>query len=147
LKGLAGGPLGDGGLTEEGREQSRALARRLSITGELASASAFYTSTLPRAVETGEIVFSAINAALVPTQDAALAELAVGEADGLTWAEIKARYDLPDWNVDPTQVNVPGGESLITFYERCVSAIDRLSRRGCGYSFTAEDRTLLNDRD
>ncbi|MGB7103823.1 MAG: histidine phosphatase family protein [Acidimicrobiales bacterium] len=129
VKGLAGGPLGDGGLTEEGSAQARALAHRLSITGELATASAFYTSTLPRAMQTGEIVFPAINPALVPTQDAALGELAVGEADGLTWAEIEARYELPNWNVDPTQVNVPGGESLIAFYERCISAIDRLVAR------------------
>jgi broad specificity phosphatase PhoE len=129
LKGLAGGPLGDGGLTDAGREQARALARRVAATQELASARAFYTSSLPRAIETGEIIFPAINESIVPIQDEDLGELRVGEADGLPWGEIEARFALPNWDVDPTQVNVPGGESLVNFYERCVSAIDRLVTR------------------
>jgi len=128
-KGLAGGPLGDGGLTDLGVAQARALARRLSLTRELVSASALYTSTLPRAIETGTIVFPAINPDLVATSDEALCELGVGEADGLTWVQIAGRYALPDWDVDPSQVNVPGGESLLGFFTRCVGAIDRLIAR------------------
>ncbi len=34
-EGLAGGPIGDGGLTALGRRQAMALARRLEITKEL----------------------------------------------------------------------------------------------------------------
>jgi probable phosphoglycerate mutase len=129
LKGLAGGPIGDGGLTEAGREQARALARRVGITKELASADAFYTSTLPRAIQTGDIVFPSINPLLVPVQEEDLSELRVGEADGLPWGEIEDRFPLPNWDVDPTQVNVPGGESLVSFYERCAAVIDRLVAR------------------
>lgn len=129
FKGLAGGPIGDGGLTDEGREQARALARRVSITKELSGASAFYTSTLPRAIETGEIVFPSINESLSPVQEEDLGELRVGEADGLPWSEIEERFPLPNWDVDPTQVNVPGGESLVSFYERSVAIIDRLVAR------------------
>lgn len=125
-EGLAGGPLGDGGLTDLGRRQSEALARRLSITKELANAEAFYTSTLPRAIQTGEIVFPAINPDLVAVRDEALCELSVGEADGLTWGEVQARYQLPDWNKEPGTVNVPGGESLLGFFERCVDALERI---------------------
>ncbi len=76
LKGLAGGPIGDGGLTDVGRRQAHALARRVSITKELSSASAFYTSTLPRAIETGEIIFPSINPTLVPVPEEDLGELA-----------------------------------------------------------------------
>jgi broad specificity phosphatase PhoE len=125
-EGLAGGPIGDGGLTDLGRRQALALAHRLAITKELAKASAFYTSTLPRAIETGEIVFPAINPDLVAVQDESLCELSVGEADGLTWAEVQARYVLPDWNIDPSLQNVPGGESLLGFFQRCVDAIERI---------------------
>jgi len=128
-KGLAGGPVGDGGLTELGRAQATALATRLAITGELEAASAFYTSTLPRAIETGAIVFPAINARLTPTQDEALCELGVGEADGLAWAVVNERFTLPDWSADPYGVNVPGGESLMGFFDRCVEAIERLVAR------------------
>jgi 2,3-bisphosphoglycerate-dependent phosphoglycerate mutase len=127
--GLAGGPIGDGGLTDLGRAQATALATRLAITGELSSADAFYTSTLPRAIQTGALVFPAINPALAIAQEASLCELGVGEADGLTWPEVSERYALPDWNVDPYQVNVPGGESLMGFYDRCVAAIESLVAR------------------
>ncbi|HEV3187043.1 MAG TPA: histidine phosphatase family protein [Acidimicrobiales bacterium] len=128
-KGLAGGPLGDGGLTEHGRSQARALARRLTVTRELASASAFYTSTLPRAIETGAIVRPAINEDLIAVEDEALCELGVGEADGMTWSQIAETYKLPDWDLDPSQMNVPGGESLLGFFQRSVDAIDRLVAR------------------
>ncbi len=125
-EGLAGGPIGDGGLTELGRRQSMALARRLEITKELSNAGAFYTSTLPRAIETGEIVFPAINPNIVAVRDEALCELSVGEADGMTWAEVEARYVLPDWDRNPGQQNVPGGESLLDFFERCIDAFERI---------------------
>ncbi|HEY1761871.1 MAG TPA: histidine phosphatase family protein [Acidimicrobiales bacterium] len=124
--GLAGGPVGDGGLTDLGIRQATALAGRLAITKELSSASAFYTSTLPRAIETGEYVFPAINPDLVAVRDESLCELSVGEADGLTWAEVQARYVLPNWDETPDARNVPGGESLLGFYERCVSAMERI---------------------
>lgn len=128
-RGVAGGPLGDGGLTERGRSQARALARRLTVTRELAAASALYTSTLPRAIETGAIVRPAINDALVAVEDEDLSELGVGEADGMTWTQIAERFALPDWDRDPSQANVPGGESLLGFYARCVGAIERLVAR------------------
>jgi broad specificity phosphatase PhoE len=125
-KGLAGGPLGDGGLTELGRSQAEALAHRLAITAELRSASEFYTSTLPRAIETGDIVFPAINPDLVPRREEDLGELRVGDADALTWTEIEERYALPNWDVDPSQVNVPGGESLLEFFARATAVIDKI---------------------
>jgi broad specificity phosphatase PhoE len=128
-KGLAGGPLGDGGLTDLGRSQAGALAHRLSLTGELRSATAFYTSTLPRAIETGDIVFAAIDPDLVPLRDEDLGELRVGDADGLTWSEIEERFELPNWDADPSQRNVPGGESLLDFFARAVAVIDKIVAR------------------
>jgi broad specificity phosphatase PhoE len=128
-RGLAGGPIGDGGLTDLGRAQAHALARRVTVTGELKGAGAFYTSMLPRAIETGEIVFAAINPDLVPRRDEDLGELRVGVADGLTWPEVKERFELPDWNVDASRRNVPGGESLVEFFYRARAAIERVVAR------------------
>jgi broad specificity phosphatase PhoE len=125
-KGLAGGALGDGGLTVLGRSQAEALAHRLTLTGELRAANAFYTSTLPRAIETGAIVFAAIHPDIVPARDEDLGELHVGEADGLTWTEIEARFELPDWETNPGQRNVPGGESLLDFFARAKGVIDKI---------------------
>lgn len=130
--GRAGGPVGDGGLTNLGRRQSEALRDRLALSHELDDATAFYCSTLPRARETAEILRSALPAHLTLLADDALVELKVGDVDGLTWSEIAERYDGPDWDVDPSQPCAPGGESLLAFFERCSQAIARLTERHPG---------------
>ncbi|NNN01069.1 MAG: histidine phosphatase family protein [Acidimicrobiaceae bacterium] len=130
-EGLAGGHVGDGGLTDLGRRQARALAERLAMSKELAGASAFYTSTMPRAVETGELLREVL-APLAPVRDDDLCEIGVGEGDGLTWAEFTSRFGSPDWDLDPFQITAPGGESLMGFYERCRLAIERLVQRHPG---------------
>ena len=124
-RGLAGGHVGDGGLTELGRRQAAALAGRLEMSRELDGASAFYTSTMPRAIETGDYLRRALMP-IEPVEDADLCEISVGEGDGLTWAEFTERFGSPDWDVDPYQITAPGGESLMSFYERCRLAIERL---------------------
>jgi broad specificity phosphatase PhoE len=123
--GLAGGPLGDGGLTPLGKRQAFALLERLKISGELSAATAFYTSALPRAIETGAILAEVLPG-LVPIRDADLNEISVGEGDGLPWAQYVEKYGAPDWDRDPTQITAPGGESLISFHQRCKEAIGKL---------------------
>ncbi len=127
--GLAGGPIGDGGLTPLGRRQAEALVARLIMSGELRKTSALYTSALPRARETGEILRAALPHGLVPVMDAALNEISVGEGDGLAWAEYVERYGAPDWDLEPNALTAPGGESLLGFHERCRAAIERLVAR------------------
>lgn len=126
--GLAGGPIGDGGLTPLGRRQAQALVDRLVMSGELSKASALYTSALPRAIETGEMLRAALRD-LVPVVDADLNEISVGEGDGLPWAQYVERYGAPDWDLDPNALTAPGGESLLGFHERCRAAIARLVAR------------------
>jgi len=127
--GLAGGPLGDGGLTPLGCRQAQALADRLTSSNELSSATAFYTSALPRAIQTGEILSAALPKTLEAVVDAALNEISVGGGDGLPWAEYVERYGSPDWDLDPEALTAPGGESLLSFHERCREAIARLVAR------------------
>ncbi len=129
--GLAGGHVGDGGLTSRGRRQADSLARRVEMSGELSGATAFYTSTMPRAIETGEYLRRAL-APLEPVADDELCEISVGEGDGLTWAEFTTRFGSTDWDIDPYQITAPGGESLMSFYERCRLAIERLVARHSG---------------
>ena len=125
-EGLAGGPRGDGGLTELGVRQARALRDRLAMSRELDDATALYTSTLPRAIQTAEILASALPAHLVAIADDDLCEIGVGEGDGLNWTEFVERFGSPDWALDPHQVTAPGGESLMGFFERCRDALGRL---------------------
>jgi probable phosphoglycerate mutase len=105
-----------------------ALVERLKVSGELAAATAFYTSALPRAIETGEIVAEVLPG-LVTVQDGDLNEISVGEGDGLPWAQYVEKYGAPDWDCDPNQITAPGGESLISFHERCRGAIAKLVAR------------------
>lgn len=122
--GLAGGPLGDGGLTPLGRRQVQALVDRLSMSAELSKAGAFYTSALPRAIETGQML-RVVLPKLEPVVDASFNEISVGEGDGLAWAEYVERYGAPDWDLEPDALTAPGGESLLGFHERCREAIER----------------------
>ena len=127
--GLAGGPIGDGGLTPLGVRQAEALANRLVASKELMKATAFYTSALPRAIETGEVLRAGLPKDLSPVVDAGFNEISVGEGDGLAWAEYVERYGAPDWDLDPDALTAPGGESLLGFYERCREAIERTVER------------------
>ena len=52
---VAGGPVGDTGLTDKGRAQAARLATRLSKYSELRAASV-YSSPLPRASETAQVI-------------------------------------------------------------------------------------------
>ena len=48
------------------------------------------------------------------------------------FTEIEERFPLPNWEVDPSQRNVPGGESLLEFYARCIGAIEKIVERHPG---------------
>jgi broad specificity phosphatase PhoE len=125
--GVAGGHRGDGGLTETGRRQAEELARRLTRTQELRDVTALYTSTMPRAIETGAIVNQVLH--LKPVALDEVCEVNVGEGDGLAWPEFIARFGNPGWDDDPSVACAPGGESLVTFYERAESALAGLTKR------------------
>lgn len=130
-EGVAGGDEGDRGLTSLGRRQAQALAQRLVVTNELRTASALYCSHLPRARETAAIIATA-QTHLIPAVTHDIDELRVGEGDGLTWAEFTERFGGVDWDVDPSQENAPGGESLLGFYERVTSTLTQLAARHPG---------------
>jgi probable phosphoglycerate mutase len=115
------------GLTARGVRQVEVLAARLARTGELATATAFYTSILPRAIETGAIISSALGgASFVST--CSLCERHSGEADGLTWAEYGERYlrrSLP--GDEPDRPLSPGGETWVDFVNRGADALTGLA--------------------
>lgn len=130
--GVVGGLVGCGGLTERGEVQARALRDRLVLSREFDDAVALYTSVLPRAIQTARIISPGLPAHLVPIRDCELCELHPGEADGLTWDQMIAKFGGPDWDRDPSQPFAPGGESWLGFYERCVNALSALAERHAG---------------
>ena len=133
VNGVIGGPLGCVGLTDLGRAQVSALAEHCRATGDLGDAMAVYASVLPRAIETARIVAASIGR--TPTEvitDCGLCELHPGDADGLVWERYVETYDVPDWDVDPSQPLAPAGESWNSFVDRVGDALESLADRHRG---------------
>jgi broad specificity phosphatase PhoE len=122
---------GDPPLNAAGERQAAAAARRLLAWGEVA---AVYTSPLLRARQTAERIAATLGVALAEPLDA-LAEMDVGEFEGLTAAEMRERapafFSL--WRGDSAgEARMPGGESLAEVEERAWSAVKELLGRHAG---------------
>jgi probable phosphoglycerate mutase len=131
-RGVVGGPIGCGGLTDRGRAQARALNERLMKSREFDDAVALYTSVLPRSIETARIIAPGLPRHLVAIEDCQLCELHPGESDGMTWAEMVSAFGGPDWDQNPDEPFSPGGESWTGFYERCRQALTRIAAKHPG---------------
>lgn len=133
VRGVVGGRMGCTGLSERGRQQVAALARRLGGTGELRQAAALASSVLPRAIETAEALAPVIGNGCVPlVTDCALCELHPGEGDGLTWGQFEARFGEPDWDREPDVPLAPGGESWTGFVARAAAGVAAVADRHRG---------------
>jgi broad specificity phosphatase PhoE len=102
-------------LTARGRAQAETIATRL----EARSFALVLTSPLKRAKETCRIA----GYADVAVDEPDLMEWDYGELDGLTGAQIRAKY--PDWNI--WNGWCPGGESI----EQVAARVDRVIERAC----------------
>jgi broad specificity phosphatase PhoE len=113
---------GDIPLTEEGRRQAAAAAARLSARGAI---DLVLCSPLARARQTAETVARATGAALMADED--LVETDFGDWEGLTFAEVMARWpaELAAWTED-TEAAPPSGESLAAAARRALTALDRM---------------------
>ena len=128
-----GGPLGCSGLSDHGRTQVARLRDRLARTGELAGASRLFASTLPRAIETAEILNEALSLELAT--DERLCELHPGEADNMSFEDYGATFYAEGsarWRDDPSIPTAPGGESWTGFLARVTDALHDLTARHAG---------------
>jgi alpha-ribazole phosphatase len=112
-------------LSPLGKRQAAALGERLA--GE--HLDAIVSSDLLRARDTAEAIAS--YHALPVYEDSDLRELALGEWEGLTYAEVLARDAdrLAQWRADPTTFTPPGGESVATLRDRITCALERWQSR------------------
>ena len=130
--GFLGGHDGCQGLSLRGQRQAEALRARLTGSGELATATVLYASLMPRAIETAEIIASALPG-LEVVRDCDFCEGHPGEADGLTWAELAERAPIPvmdGW--DPDHRPVPGWETWNEMTVRVARALDGVVARHPG---------------
>ncbi|MGH3486374.1 MAG: bifunctional RNase H/acid phosphatase, partial [Actinopolymorphaceae bacterium] len=111
----------DVSLTERGRRQAESVGTALADRG----VDALVTSPLRRTRETAAVL-SARLGVQVEVEDG-MAETAFGDWDGLTFAEVRARWpaELDAW-LASTAVAPPGGESFDAVADRVKAALDRL---------------------
>ncbi len=108
----------DVALSPEGRQQMRHVAARLKVE----PVAAIYASPLSRARESAAIVASATGQSVAVAED--LREIAFGDWEGLTYAEIERRDPelYRRWMETPTEVSFPNGESFAAMRTRVVRA-------------------------
>ncbi len=121
--GFVGGHGGCRGLSDLGRRQVQALADRLSL-GELGDVAHVYSSVMPRAVETAELLAPAVGHD-APTRDCDLCELHPGDADGMLWDEVARRWPAPDG--DGVGRPITNAETWDEMHVRVGRTIDRLA--------------------
>jgi broad specificity phosphatase PhoE len=123
--------LNDAGRAEAGRVAD-ALADRFD--GDVA---AVYTSDLERARETARILAARLGVEVV--DDAALRELSHGRWEGLTHAEVEARWpaELAAYQADPVHVRRGGGDSYQDLEARVCPELERLADRHRGERIVA----------
>jgi broad specificity phosphatase PhoE len=124
--GVVGGERGCAGLTPHGRQQAEALRDHLADSGRV-KADVLLASTLPRAIETAEIIAPGLG---IEAFDRAcdLCEVHTGEADGLEWAEYGLRYGSFDMEAEPDRLFAPEGESWNSFHQRVEQMLERVAR-------------------
>ena len=115
-------------LSPLGIAQLDALARRLSGV----AFDAIYCSDLQRTRQSAEILAAPHD--LTPVRNPALREFAMGEWDGLTAEQIRARDEraFEAWMRDVGRFQFPGGESLPDLIARAVPAFEALVGRHAG---------------
>ena len=126
FNGVIAGPKGCSGLTPLGRQQAEALRDHLMGPGGI-EADVLLASTIPRAIETAEIIAPALGIETFG-READLCEVGTGEADGLEWEEYGKRYGTFNMEAEPDRVFAPEGESINSFHERVEAMMLRIAR-------------------
>lgn len=130
-EGFLAGHAGCRGLSDAGRRQAEALARRLT-RGELGEVAALYSSEMARAIETASIIGPVIGHD-GPITDCGFCEIHPGDADGLTWSEAEQRWPSPDgagW--DLAEQRIDNAESWVDMHDRVGTALESLAATHAG---------------
>jgi broad specificity phosphatase PhoE len=110
-------------LSEEGRLQAAALARRLARERP----DALCTGPLARARETAEAIARATG--LVPLVEAALDEMDFGTWSGQSFAALEVDPQWRRWNEARASSRPPGGESMAEAQRRILSWLEARRKR------------------
>jgi broad specificity phosphatase PhoE len=108
-------------LSDLGRRQAQAVARRLATAG----ATRIYASTLARAWDTAAAIGEAAGLPVEPLDG--MREYQYGEAQGLTWGEVESRWGLSvgKWGTGL----IPGEEGAAAFTSRVAATFEEVAER------------------
>lgn len=114
-------------LSDHGRQQSHTLAQAIWQQREFFQIQQIYSSDLPRAVETAQILADKLELQVSPI--AAFRETNNGELAGMDNLLAAKQYPGLYWNTLQWEQRYPGGESPKEFYERISCAWNELQRK------------------
>ncbi|MEU9857572.1 bifunctional RNase H/acid phosphatase [Streptomyces sp. NPDC047974] len=128
-KRFSGSGGSDPELSEAGRRQAAAVAEALAARGTIQH---IVSSPLTRCRQTADAVAARLGLDVVIEQG--LRETDFGAWEGLTFAEVRARYpqDMDAWLASPTAAPTGGGESFASVTRRVAAARDRLAAAHAG---------------
>lgn len=116
-------------LNERGRAQAAALAARLR-DGRFGTLAAIYCSPLQRARATAQAIADACG--LAPTVEPDLVEMEIGAVEDMSYDQVRERFPefIRGWlSEDPSDVPMPGGETLRGVQERAWAVVEALLAR------------------
>ncbi len=116
--------IGSSPLSPRGVAQAQRLRDRLAATREI-KADVLLSSPLTRARQTADIIAPALHLPIIIEDD--VQEFRLGAMEGMTEAEIVARYGIVDFAQEPERPVLPDGESWGQFVARISRAFDRIT--------------------
>ena len=117
-------------LSAEGREAARTMAEGLVAT--IPAGVRIVASPSSRARETAEIIAAALGSPVAVETDPRWAEVDVGDAQGLTFEEVEARFPslARQLAAGEAEIDWPGGESAAALDARVAAAWDAVVTAG-----------------
>jgi len=108
-------------------ENGEAQVKRLATFLQSRSIHALYSSPVARALQTAEILASALQVPV--TADRGLTEINVGEWEGQYWKHLTDEFARQQFYTRPEEARPPGGETLSEVQTRAVAAVERARTR------------------
>jgi probable phosphoglycerate mutase len=131
---IIGGLKACAGLTDIGRRQAQALSARWRQQGFRPDV--LVSSPVRRARETAGALATSMPF-LVVTEDCALCDIHLGDADGLSWTEYDERYGRFNLVAEPSRPFAPGAECWSEVTQRVRGCLEELAVRNAGKTVVA----------
>ncbi len=125
-RGVLAGWTNDPGLDFDGQQQVKQLVENISQFFPQLHFDAIYTSPLPRAKQTAEILSAILTIPLFVDDN--LKDINIGDWAGQSLAEVVNSAIGKRYFVDPVGVRLPNGEEIVEVLDRVIPVIERIRR-------------------